>query len=306
MSKMCVRKCVIRTPISCSQSVGVSQIQVHICVMLYRIETNSTSSNCLPPGVSSTRLPNWLFLPDFDEHTRLRLRPDILIIEGLSLSTFLHHQSDLESLTPYGLTLLTDIKKHAKIHIIELGFTSDTSHTDSLTRKRLQHNHLASPLLSAGWTLATSIHPPLSNNTPLLHELSPYTDTTIATSPIIHDIVQPDQDPPLPAQHPHNIPDLSRHIHIILLSSSGVVYKPTDTILSMLGLSATDIDQLLRSLHKISISSLHTIIKLRRKLERQLTPNGTTLPHCRIHMPSAVLLPSSRSDAHCPVPPEPP
>ena len=58
------------------------------------------------------------------------------------------------------------------------------------------------------------------------------------------------------------IPDFSRHIHIILLSSSDVVYKPTDTILSMLGLSAPDIDQLLHSLHTLLISSLHTMHKI--------------------------------------------
>ena len=103
-------------------------------------------------------------------------------------------------------------------HIIELlGFTSDTSHSDSLTRKRLQHNHLASHLISAGWKLATLLPPPTFPETPPV--------TAIALSPLTQNNLQPDPDPHLPAQHPYNIPDFSRHIHILLLSSSGVVYK---------------------------------------------------------------------------------
>ena len=118
---------------------------------------DATSASCLPPGVSSTRLPTWLFPSNFDEHTRLCLRPDILIIEGLPLATFLAHKSDLESLNPTGLAFLHQLKQKVKIHIIELGFTSDASHTDSLSCKCSQHNHLVSHLISSGWKLATSI-----------------------------------------------------------------------------------------------------------------------------------------------------
>ena len=54
----------------------------------------------------------------------------------------------------------------------------------------------------------------------------------------------------LPPQLPATIPDFSNHVHIILMSSSsGVIFKPTDVILSQLGLSPTEIDKLLRTLH---------------------------------------------------------
>ena len=81
----------------------------------------------------------------------------------------------------------------------------------------------------------------------------------------------------LPLQLPANVPDLSRYVHIILLSSSGVIFKPTDSILSILGISTPDIDKLLRSLHSLTVTSLHTITALRRKLER----NPTTFSHLR-------------------------
>ena len=201
---------------------------------------DACATSCLPPGVYSTRLPKWLFSPSFDESTRVRLRPDILIIEGFPLTTFREHQPDLEALNPAGLAFLADLRHHAKIHIIEVGYTSDTSYADSLSRKQSQHNHLASHLLSAGWTLASSVPPP---HVPISSQPPHVPHTTHAL-----DQPSPPTDP-LPPQQPNNIPDLSHHIHIILLSSSGVIFQPTDSILSILGLSKTEIDHLLRSLH---------------------------------------------------------
>ena len=144
------------------------------------------------------------------------------------------------------ITMLQHLKQHVKIHIIELGYTSDASHTDSLSRKKTQHTHLASHLLSYGWTLAPSAP-------------SPHTPLPMDPNPL--DLSQDALPPHLPA----TIPDYSSHVHIILISSSGVIFKPTDVILSQLGLSPTEIDKLLRTLHSLTITSLHTITKLRRR-----------------------------------------
>ena len=40
----------------------------------------------LPEGVAGKRLPPWI-LPKVDNETRMKLRPDILIIEGLDSNT---------------------------------------------------------------------------------------------------------------------------------------------------------------------------------------------------------------------------
>ena len=186
---------------------------------------DATSSSALPHGVFATRVPKWMFAPDFDDTTRLLLRPDILIIEGLPSDKYLALRDDIESQSPFGTAFITSLKQSptTKVHIIELGYTSDATYDRALSRKLTQHNRLASHLLSAGWTLASSPNPPALS---LAHADDP-----------------PTLDP-LPPQLPHNIPDLSRHVHIFLLSTSGVIYKPADTICSLLGIPTSDISDL--------------------------------------------------------------
>ena len=151
------------------------------------------------------------------------------------------------------------------------------SYDDSLARTQTQHNRHASHLLAAGWHLATSLPPPPSPQT-----FPPPTPSGSTTN---------DLNDCQPHQLPENIPDLSHHVHIILLSSSGVIFQQSDRVLSMLGLTALEVDTALKRLHYITITSLGTILKLRRKLERT---SSTTL-----HQYSP-LIPSTLS------PPDPP
>jgi len=51
----------------------------------------------------------------------------------------------------------------------------------------------------------------------------------------------------LPPQLPHNIPDFSHHVHIFLLSTSGVIYKPADTLCSILDTPSSEITDVLSS-----------------------------------------------------------
>ena len=221
--------------------------------------------NALPPGVSTTRLPTWLLPPNFDEDTRCRLRPDILIIDGLPLATFLSHKADIEASTPAGQLFINNLKRHPStiIHLVELGYTSDASYAESLARKRVQHNRLAHCLLSAGWKLALSPSPPDPSHAPHAIGDDPADDAPPAE--------------PLPVQLPDNIPDLSRYVHIILLGTSGIIYKPTDTICSVLGISPSETVDLLRALHLHTVRFLDTITRTRRRLELTLT----TFSHIR-------------------------
>ena len=67
---------------------------------------------------------------------------------------------------------------------------------------------------------------------------------------------------------------MSRHVHIILISTSGVLYQPIPTTLTLLGLSSADSAFLLRSLNLHSVRCAMSILKLRRQLE--LTPSVFT------------------------------
>ena len=124
--------------------------------------------------------------------------------------------------------LFTHFLSNVRIFSNMLNFRGDGSTSGEMdSSKRSQHNHLVSHLISSGWTLATSIS-------------SPHIPRHMDPLDLALDA--------LPLQLPANVPDLSRYVHIILLSSSGVIFKPTDSILSILGISTPDIDKLLRSL----------------------------------------------------------
>ena len=120
---------------------------------------DATSRRSLPPGVMSTRIPSWI-LPDVDLSTLARLRPDILIIHGLSHSLFASLRPSLESPDPsVSLLALRSLQRTCTVHIVELGYTSDRSLASSVTRKRHQHNLLAHFLLTAGLTLPSNCPP---------------------------------------------------------------------------------------------------------------------------------------------------
>ena len=232
------------------RSVALGSLSKYYTIM------DATKRTALPFGVADTRLPSWM-LPTLSDDVRTRLRPDLLIVEGLPLSSsLLHPPTNL--LDP---SILTSLQQSCTIHLVELGYTSDISLCDSLTRKRAQHNLLVHYLTSAGWKLATS--PPSPQPTLMPTRLDHLHDAHL------HVVA-------LPPQLPAPLPDLSHFVHIILISTSGVIYKPTDQILSLLGISRHDADTCLKSIHKSAVSFANTITCLRRKLER--TPH--TFSHC--------------------------
>ena len=77
---------------------------------------DATSSSRLPPSVSATRIPSWL-LPSVPPATLSKLRPDILILKGLSITTYFTLSSLLLAHDTYTLSTL---KSSCTVHIIEL------------------------------------------------------------------------------------------------------------------------------------------------------------------------------------------
>ena len=173
------------------------------------------------------------------------------------------------------------------VHIIEVGYTSDASHRDSLQRKRVQHNCLISHLLDAGWRIHT-----VTTTAPTSISATP---TTIASHDQRAPAVLPpslavpqtpaaatlhghtaDSPPGLPAQdHPAPClwcgtvhPDYSHHVHIVLLSTSGIIYKPILPLLEFFEVSRPAIHTLLSKLALRAVTFADSISRLRRRLER--------------------------------------
>ena len=189
---------------------------------------DATSETRLPLGVHGTRLPSWMvpltppsFAADFDY---TKLRPDLLIIEGLSYNGFLLLESSSSLLTP---ATQTHLRNTCKIHIVEVGYTSEYSLDSCTFRKHTQHSQLIELLLHNQWSIASV--PPL----PLL--------------PFSHLSPTPTLTPP-----PSNV-------YVFILGSSGFIFKPADTLLERLGASKSQIHSTLRS--------LGCILCLRRRLE---------------------------------------
>jgi hypothetical protein len=78
----------------------------------------------LPEEVAGKRLPAWL-LPSESDEVRQKLRPDIVVVEGLPSCTLVASNARL---------------RHTKIHVIEVGYGSDTNHSDKETEKMAQHH----------------------------------------------------------------------------------------------------------------------------------------------------------------------
>jgi hypothetical protein len=108
----------------------------------------------LPKDVHGKRLPAWL-LPPVDaslteaeraeqELTRKKLRPDILVIEGLSASDTTGPAEAVRSHIASRLKQLT-------VHVIEVGYTSDIDHEGKSDVKTAQHEALVAELKKAGF-----------------------------------------------------------------------------------------------------------------------------------------------------------
>jgi hypothetical protein len=114
---------------------------------------DATARTDLRDGVAGTRIPPWM-LPDMDPATISRLRPDLLLVQGLSAV-------DVTRNNLHDPAVLSFFQRKCTIHILEVGYTSDASYITSLSRKHFQHIQLCRALVSAGWRLS-------------LHHTSPY------------------------------------------------------------------------------------------------------------------------------------
>ena len=107
-------------------------------------------AGCGPAGRRSREKATPWILPKVDNETRGKLRPDILIIEGLDSNTV-----PLENTNKYAkfINNLKYIKENTKIHIIEVGYTGDLSFIQKKEEKQEQHKKLVSLLKGEGWTI---------------------------------------------------------------------------------------------------------------------------------------------------------
>lgn len=114
---------------------------------------DATGSTNRPPGIISTRLPLWLLPPHLQTdpnitQTFIRMRPDLLIIEGLT-------QQQLPALNDTDqATFHSTIKPRCTIHILELTYTFEALYSETLNRKQAQHQTLLQLLSDAGWTVS--------------------------------------------------------------------------------------------------------------------------------------------------------
>ena len=141
---------------------------------------DATAADKIPPGVTDTRIPQWI-LPHLHDGTRLKMRPDLLIIQGLS------NTHPILPLIAHGyipnLEELRAIQAATVIHLIELTYTSDVDM--KIPKKQTQHLELIQHLQHAGWKLSRA--PPFPGYIP------PPTDIT-----------PPTQHPPIRQKHqPH-------------------------------------------------------------------------------------------------------
>ena len=120
----------------------------------------------LPDGVSGKRVPTWI-LPPIDANTtpearqiektrRRKMRPDILILEGLeekdvrgsNVDRIRSHINDLNA------------TRKLRIHVIEVGYCSDLDHAAKDSDKRKQHEDLVALLRQT--CPRTSFHDPVT------------------------------------------------------------------------------------------------------------------------------------------------
>ena len=87
--------------------------------------------------IQGTRLPEWM-VPDLPTNMRNRLRPDILIIPGMSCR---HHAPDSNSTREF----------YGELILLEVGFCNDTMFKEKLAEKADQHRRLQDHLRKAGW-----------------------------------------------------------------------------------------------------------------------------------------------------------
>ena len=218
---------------------------------------DASSSTKLPPGVASTRLPAWL-LPHVPHNVLKLLRPDILIVQGLDVTSFHTLSPLLDHLDP---PTLASLKSSCTLHLVELTFTSDDSYNQTLLTKKSQHFFLASLLLDAGWSLATTVPPPS-----LPQHLQTHTPPPIPLVPTCM------PSPPLPPTAPATSPTtLASRVHILILTHSCTLSRSIQALLSAFSIPSAASHSLLSSLSIHTVRSAHAIVTARRHIERNTT-----------------------------------
>ena len=97
-----------------------------------------------PPGVNATRVPGWM-LPEVHPETLKKMRPDIMIVQGMRPGQQ-GPGTDLKNFK-------WNIKNKYRIHIVEVGYCSDTWHAERQAEKHQQHQRLIKTLRDAGWNV---------------------------------------------------------------------------------------------------------------------------------------------------------
>ena len=218
---------------------------------------DATSSTNLPPGVASTRLPTWL-LPNVPPDVLRLLRPDLLVIHGLSLAKY-HSLSPLLAL--HDPHTIASLKSSCVLHPVELTYTSDDNYNQSLLSKKSQHYFLLSLLLDAGWTLPTTVPPP-----PLPPHLQTHPPPPV---PLVSTLPTTTKLPPTVLASPP--PSLAHHIHIIILTHSCTLSRSLQSLLTIFSIPSHASHSLLCALSIHTVRSSHAIVTTRRHLERDPT-----------------------------------
>ena len=269
-------------------------IALHSPLNAFYTIMDATALGALPPGVASHRLAKWI-LPDVEDHIRLRLRPDLLIFENLTPMRCppSDHTATLTLIPAH----LTTLQQGVVLHLVELGYTSH--HSLAEQGKLRQHTKLARLLTDPGWTLSlanTSFRSPLAPppHTPGLNRYLTVTPAPRASRRQVWNPATRTASPaPLPAARTPrlriHLPDphaaLAIHVHIILLGTTGYLFRPLDIILSStLQVPFVPLSALLRTLNRQAIQYLHGLVRCRRSLDFSASDACLPPPH-RYHEP---------------------
>jgi hypothetical protein len=111
----------------------------------------------LPEDVTGKHIPTWLLPPidanlspeerQAEETSRRKMRPDIVVIEGLE-------EKDIRGKSEAAIRSHLDglkLRLQIKIHVLEVGYCADLNHADKDSDKRKQHEDIVALLRKGGY-----------------------------------------------------------------------------------------------------------------------------------------------------------
>jgi len=98
------------------------------------------ATECEQLGTDGTRLHQWM-LPDVPEEILNKMRPDILVAEGVTQA---QAADGRHPRTP-------EERGRCKVHVVEVGYCQDLDMDNKMTTKQQQHAQLVAALQHAGW-----------------------------------------------------------------------------------------------------------------------------------------------------------